>query len=147
MNDKPFVILGQVVVDGMRKRFKAKDPGHLQRCLNKLPAGTDLSVEFSSKKPTRSQGQHRRYWWLLGLIEEHSGMRDTEVHHAFMVELWGETVFKWKGKTYTMRVSESDSGGFTRDKMDELMMRAEAECAEQGINIEEKSDPNYIPNY
>lgn len=142
-----FTALGRACDVEGRPHWTPLSNNYFVDCLSRVPKGPIVAVTFSTKIPSRSKQQHKYYWRLLRLLGKHTGHAAEELHNIFMVELFGETLVIWKGKTFTMRQSESDSANLAMEKMSLLIEHVKAECDDQGVKVMTFEEAGGISNY
>jgi hypothetical protein len=146
-----FTVLGtiEIVKDETgfdRHRFIPCSPKYLSGMLSHVPVKTKVSCTFSTKIPTRSQGQLRYHWVLMHFLSEYSGFTPEEMHEIVLTEKFGLKTVKFNGKTYQIRQSISDNAKMTKSDCVELITHDLSLCQELGIVVPTALELGYQPN-
>jgi hypothetical protein len=103
------------------------------------------TLELKFKKPTRSESQLRYYWVLVGMIAEHTGYTDDEVHDALMKLKWGTKRVKIGNNVAEVRKSISNSARFSKVDMIEHIEFTLEKCNELDIYVPSREELGYLP--
>jgi hypothetical protein len=147
-NDKKiFSVLGKVVQNDNRRRLEVNSPTHLHSCLNRLPLGKQITVTFSEKVPTRSEGQLAYHWVLMAYIADHCGYKSEDVHDAVMRVKFGTKHIKIGNLEQEVRRSISDSAKMPLADCMELIDYDLELCQQLEIHVPTPAELGYISNY
>lgn len=141
-----FSVLGQVVLDGGKKRFAFNSPGMYFTSLNRLAPGKQYRVTFNEDVFSRSHSQLAYHWVLLGLISDHSGHSKEELHDVVMRAKFGTKKIKIAGIEQEVRKSISNSANMKMADAVELITFDLEICAKLDIFVPSMADLGYLPS-
>lgn len=134
------------LVNGI-KTLVLNSRAYYQHFLNKHTKAGDVgSMEIKLKKPTRSESQLRYYWVIVGLLAEHTGDEDEELHDALMKLKFGTKKVKLGKDIVEVRKSISNKAKFPKLAMMELIEFTLEKCAEMEVVVPTKEELGYLPS-
>lgn len=134
------------VVSGV-KTLELNSRAYYQHFLNKHTKEGDIgTLSLKLKKPTRSESQLRYYWVIVGLLAEHTGDTDEELHDALMKLKFGTKKIKLGKDIVEVRKSISNRAKFPKQDMAELIDFTLEKCAEMDVVVPSKEELGYISN-
>jgi hypothetical protein len=84
-----------IVIDGPAKRERAV------QWLSRIPVDEVMELTLKAYKPTRSQQQSRRYWFLVDKIAEYTGHDPADLHEMLKVRFLGTEERELNGEKIT----------------------------------------------
>lgn len=134
------------IINGV-KTIVLNSRAYYQHFLNKHTKEGDIgSMEIKLKKPTRSENQLRYYWVIVGLLAEHTGDIDEELHDALMKLKFGTKKIKLGKDIVEVRKSISNRAKFPKQDMAELIDFTLEKCIEMEVVVPTKEELGYISN-
>lgn len=145
MKRAEFTAIGTVVFD-TKKRIALKSPAYYQQCVDRLPAGQEVTVTVSTKKATRSEQQLRYYWVLMGLLSDHTGHEPEELHDYTMRAVFGSKLIVLNGKALHVRKSISNAAMMPKYEAQRVLEYVLELCADLGVHVPTLEELGYLPN-
>ena len=114
----------KIVAKEGKRKLKLISPDYFQGIIERLPLDTELTLWFSSKKPSRSLAQNRYLWFYYGIISEDTGEDPEDLHSLFkglflengITEIYGHKVRKVSSST---KLNKLEFGEFL-ERIEEL---------------------------
>lgn len=139
-----FTVLGEVQMDGEKKKFAFSSPDHYHQLIRSLPVGKKLGVTFEEYKPTRTSSQLAYHWVLIGYLAEHTGHTKEEMHDYVMRQKFGTKEVTVLGKTEQVRRSIADMAKMPLSDCVELIEFDLALCSGLEIRVPTKTELGYL---
>lgn len=140
-----FSVFGKVVMTEGGKRFVPKSPPYYRTCLNRLKWGQNVTVTFYDRKAIRTQSQLRYHMVLMGMLSDHTGFTQDEMHDAVMRIVFGEKKVTLLGRSTTVRKSISDSAKMLNEEAQKLIDFDLELCREYEIRVPTREELGYLP--
>lgn len=141
-----FTVLGEIKIEGGKKRLAINSPETYMHQLQQFPVGRKLGITIEEYKAARSSQQLAYHWVLMGYLSRETGYTSEEIHDVIMRRKFGTKEVTIGGITDRVRKSVSDSARFPKSDMVELITFDLELCAELGIRVPTKEELGYISN-
>lgn len=139
-----FSVLGTAQRVEGKIRFVPKSLDYLNHKLSKLPMGKELELSISAVNVQRSNAQLNYHWVIVGLIAEHTGHTEPEIHDAVLRAKFGEKKIKLGPLDVAVRRSVSDLAKMSKDDMSSLIEFDERLAAELEVRIPTARELGYL---
>lgn len=111
--------------------------------MNSIKEGTSLWITISEKKPTRTEAQHRYYFFYLGLIADETGYTKDELHEYYKKLFLPSTEKVIKEKVIIMYQSTKD---LSISRFMQYIQEIEVDCGIPAPDTEVNGLSVYIQN-
>lgn len=139
-----FTVLGEVKIDGDKKKFAFSSPAHYHQLISNLPVGKKLGVTFEEYKASRTQQQLAYHFVLMGYVAEHTGHTKDEMHDFVMRQKFGTKTVTILGKSEEVRRSIADAARMPLSDCVELVDFDLALCRGLEIRVPTKEELGYL---
>lgn len=140
-----FSIYGKFLWHENQIVFVPASPAYYRQCTRRQKSGQKTYVTFSDSKAMRTPSQLKYHWVLMGLLSDHTGFTQDEMHDAVMRIKFGEKEVTLAGITTRVRKSISDSGRMSNEQCSELIEFDLKLCAEYEIRVPTREELGYLP--
>jgi hypothetical protein len=142
-----FVVIGTVVFDEEtgRKRVAINSEPHLRASIQRLSVGDEVVVTYSTRKLSRSDGQLRYHWALMGYLADYTGHSAEEMHEFVMRSKFGTKRIAVGDQIEEVRRSIASGARMSWGDMMELIEYDLELLAGLGIVVPSREELGYAP--